>query len=366
VAISTTQPKQLTQPIVGGGTAMKSLFWPVLPFLLSMSIGQHTNAQTCSSQSVIVTVLNESRVPILDLQASNFRAASRRQTLTVGSASFRQYLGARTYVLLNTSANMAGIGSEGINKWRIARSAALEFISTAPPQARISLLTYSSTIGKEFDSSGRRQPMLDWLNSPESDKTSSLKGRSALYWILGQVELAMGPAQTGDAIYIITDGSDFTVSSIARRVSAEMESRRVRLFALILNDGFRPAALTDAEGDYLVSSIHPVTGSTELSNLVRASGGYASVWLPGGRAAQSWLHESFDYDRDAIQNIRSITRLFTISIDNFYLLTVNSAKGFASPEAWKLGVVDSDGKNRNNVTLAYPEKLQGCSDPSAR
>jgi len=260
---------------------------------------------------------------------------------------------------------MHGVGAEGINKWKIARTSALEFISAAPPQARISLSTFSSSVGRAFKSEGGRQAMEDWLNSAELAGTSSLKGKAAIYRALSETIQDMGAIQPGDSIYIVTDGYDYTQASEASRAASELQSNGIRLFAFLLNDlvnasnGLPPTGglpVNPSGGGVQPPPIIP----QQLADVVRASGGMGLIWYPGGRRSNSWSIQGYDYDDTTQEAIRTAARTIAQAITTFYILTVSPPAGSHGLGDWKLEIVDTQGKKRKDVILAYPSKLSGC------
>jgi hypothetical protein len=314
------------------------------------AVAQNGKAQACPPQYVIVDALDAKGIPITDLAAENFKALHRGQALNIVSASFRQDPSTRTIVLLDTSTTMGGFGAQGINKWRIAWSAASEFISTAPPQASVSLFTFSEAIGHMFKNSDGRQAMKDWLNSREAMGTTFLKGTKALYRTLPDVLKEMTPPLPGDAIYLVTDGREFTDGATVARAAGELQSRGVRLFGFVLDD---------------VTQAMPRAGlgAGEVSDLIQDSGGLGVTWSPGGRLniGTTFSPKSFEYDDTTLRGIRATDYRIEAAITNFYVLGVVPSASASAAEDWKLEVVDGQGKKRNDVFLAYPGKLQGCA-----
>jgi hypothetical protein len=321
------------------------------------------NSQVCQADSVIVTALDAHGAPIPNLTAASFRAVYKGQPLNILSASFRQDPTVRIVVLLDTSMSMAGVGAQGFEKWRIAHLAASEFIAATPPGARISLFTLSGKSSHAFQSAGGKQPIEDWLNSKEMLGTSSLKGRTALYRALWQTLKGLEPTQPGDAIYVVTDGHDFVNGGSVSRVAAELQSSGVRLYTFLLNDLVGSDVHTSMEG-VVTSAARPRLGPGELTDLVQGSGGLGFTWYPGDRSKTNLYQmttTSFEYDANTLPAIRARTHAIERAIDNFYILGVSPPQRSAVAEAWKLEVVDADGKKRKDVTLAYPGKLMDCS-----
>lgn len=160
---------------------MHTLFSLLLPFALSSAVA----GQSCPPHAVIVDVLDAHGLPIPNLTSANFIASHKDQPLSISSASFRTDPSVRTAVLLSDIAPP-----------KIAKSAALEFISTAPPQAPISMFTFFTTIEQRFNSSEGRKPTGDWLNANQTSSPSR-KGSSDLTRSLLMIVKAMEKSVVG-------------------------------------------------------------------------------------------------------------------------------------------------------------------------
>jgi len=342
-----------------------------LLLLLVLSSAAVVNAQSCPPRPVIVDVLDAHGSPITNLTSANFIASHKDQPLSILSANFRTDPRVRTVVLLGDGAPA-----------RIAKSEALEFITTAPPQALISMFTFSTTVEQKFNSSGGRKPMEDWLNTNQTPSPSH-KGASDLTQTLLTIVKAMEPARVGDAIYVITGNLDQLfaatgskeVPALTPTLASELQSSGVRLFALVLEVA-RPGAWNDVfvvvpldgvpragwsavlPDDNVITIPHTPMGPAKLADIIRGSGGLALNWYPSEKSRS--FRSSFDYDPTTQAAIRESSRAFQGAINNFYVLTVAPPEQSSAPEDWKLEVVDSRGKKLKDVTLAYPGKLLGC------
>ncbi len=266
----------------------------VLVLLAAFAVAGVGNSQECLSRNIIVSATDARGIPITTLTAADFKASSRGHPLNISFAGFRHDPTVRTVLLLDMDESMHGVGSKGINKWKTARSAAFDFISLAPTQARISLSTFSSAPGRSFKSEEGRQPMQDWLNSAELAGTSTLKGKAEIYRTLSETARNMGAIQPGDSIFIVTDGYDYTKSSEALRAASELQSSGIRLFAFLLDDlvnaNDRLPPTSGLVVDYNRSVPPPPILPQQLADVVRASGGLGLTWYPGGRRGEQWLH----------------------------------------------------------------------------
>lgn len=312
------------------------------------------HAQSCPPRPVIVGVLDAKGSPITKLTIENFKASHKGQPLSISSVSSRAEPSVRTVVLLSEKAS-----------GKIAQSAALEFISTAPPQALVSMFTFSATIERKFNSSGGRKPMEDWLNADRTDV--SRKGLSNLSQSLLMIVKAMEPAHVGDAIYVITSNADRLFfenltkeeSATVAQLETELNSSGVRVFTLILEA--IPSLRWDVilPDDNRITTPHSPTGTAAFAELIRVSGGLGLDWYPGSKSVS--FGPSFDYDNAMRAAIRESARGFQAVIDNFYVVTVTPPERSSVPEEWKLEAVDSQGKKLKGATLAYPSKIPGCS-----
>lgn len=315
-------------------------------------------AQSCPPRPVIVTVLDAHGLPISDLGPSNFKASSRGKAMNVLFSNFTNAPRTRSVVLLDTGASMGGRGAQGINKWKIARSAALEFLEAAPAQADVSLVTFSDKIEQTFKASDGRQPMEDWLKSAESLRASTLKGKAALHRTIIDATKTMERVHPGDAIYVITDGRNDKKFSMASSVAEELQSHGVRLFSFVLND-LRGLDLYGVdEGEHTVPAHNP--GPQELDDIVRNSGGLGYAMYPGGERIGQSYGSVYDYDDHSVTITRVAANQIEIAISNFYILSVALPEDARGLEAWQLEVVDGQGKKRKDLTPAYPSRLPGC------
>ena len=175
----------------------------------------------------------------------------------------------------------------------------------------------------------------------------------------------MGAIRPGDSIFIVTDGYDYTKSSEATRAASELQSNGIRLFAFLLNDlvnaNDRLPPTAGLVVDYNRSVPPPPILPQQLADVVRTSGGMGLTWYPGGSRGESSSIQGYDYDSATQQAIRTAARAIAQAITTFYILTVGPPTGARGLEDWKLEVVDGRGKQRKDVTLAYPSKISVCN-----
>lgn len=336
-------------------------FLRLLPFFLMLST--FLSAQTtdnCEQRNVIVNALDARGMPITNLGVDNFRGRYRGRPVKILSSGRREDPNGRIFVLFDTSASMAGAVDS--SKWKIARVAALDFVSSAPPQARISFMTFAAAVGQRFDADGGRQPIQDWLNSAGAALPKS-GGKTVLYAVIMEALGKLRPSHPGDAIYVITDGGENASEIVRSRVEHELLSAGVRLFGFLLDDAESPEErdrerdffdLTRRSGGYLAGlSIESVGGGYSLR---RGTAGLDTLWT-GQRHKR---------DEETASRVLSSTHVIEAAISGFYVLSVGVPNASIAGGDWKLEVVDAKGHKQKDINLSYPRRLPGCAVEAVR
>src|SRR5258708_18027987 len=134
--------------------------------LISSVVVDAETADDCGERRAIVNVLDAHGLPIKNLTKDDFKASDRGKPLNIVWSQHRDDPGVRITVLLDVSSSMNGSGDGVSNKWRIARTAALEFVSSAATQARVSLMPFASGAGQKFQTLSDRHSIETLLNRP--------------------------------------------------------------------------------------------------------------------------------------------------------------------------------------------------------
>ena len=320
---------------------LNSLLLLLISFPLASSQVQTTTE--CKERTVLVNALDAHGVPIENLVGHDFKVSYHGRPVPVVWSQHRKYPGGRIVVLLDTSGSMKGDFEGGSAKWKIAHTAAIEFISSANSQAQVSLMGFASEINTRFDSFGGRQPIEDWLNRPAMREGKEVKGRTALYQTILETLKNLGPTNPGDAIYVITDGGDNAHKETISQVERSLQG--VRLFAFLLN-----SPLTEEEK----------SGTKDLYELTLKSGGFLVSISPGVGGYGLGDH--------TIASIRTSTRMLQAQMASFYVLGIQPPDNISKADHWKVDVVDIRGRSRKDITVAYPQTLapSGCIAQSAQ
>ena len=330
---------------------------PKLLVLVSVLVGMvHAQSlQDCEQQSAIVNVIDAHGAQVKNLDSINFRARERGRPVNVLFAGRRSDPGARVTVLLDVSASMAA--TKDSSKWTLARSAASDFVNSAPPQAPISLMAFGAIVSKSFDAAEGRMAILKWLGS--GDALPKPDAKTALYSAILEAVKKLEPTRPGDAIYIITDGGENASGVTRAAVERELLDRGVRLFVFLLNDLYPGSVEGEGAGELysLAEASGGLTFTRHLHNPGLGSAG--SGWAGSGFASSEFRGRAF-YDPEPQRVIHATTQWAQMAIASFYILTI-AARNDAPQEDWKLEAVDLQGKKRKDLTLIYPRKLAGCT-----
>ena len=260
---------------------------------------------------------------------------------------------------------MKGNLEDGTAKWKIARSAALDFVSSTPPQTSVSVTAFSTSVDQRFDAS-ERQSVKNWLDSIDVREGKVLQGQTNLSDSIRAAVKAFGQSQPGDAVYVITDGTEKVSAEKIRQLETLLENSRVRLFAFVINtlekredrwDAADLYELTRKSGGFLVSINPPtlrVVGLPLDTNPLRSSVGMPSpaTGLVSG------------YKERALESVQASTHMLQTQISSYYVLSIQFPKSSTRLEDWKLEVVGADGLKRKDVNVAYPNRLaaESCAD----
>jgi len=324
---------------------------PVMLALLLIASGS-VHAQTvdeCGVRRAIVNVLDAHGMPVPYFTKNDFKASARGKLVNIAWSQHRYDPRVRTTVLLDVSGSMNGSGEGVSNKWKIARAAALEFVSLASTQERVSLMPFASGGGRTFQTLNDRHSVETWLNSPAVREAREVKGITPLYDAIRTALKNLEPAEPGDAIYVITDGGDNASKARMSELERSLENSGVRLFAFLLN-----SPMTEEER----STTH------DLYELTHRSGGFL---VSVGRQSSFDPLASFDFGEHMSQVIQDSSWMLQAQISSYYAMGLQFPDGRGALEPWKLDIVDRQGRKRKDIAMAYPHEVARavCASQSA-
>ena len=208
-------------------------------------------------------------------------------------------------------------------------------------------MTFADSIKEKFSAAGGREAIQKWLKSPEANKSTNLKGKTALFDTIRAALNELQPAQTGDAIFVITDGGENNSAEKASLIERELHSSATRLFVFMLND-----AMTSEEQ----------LGAVTLYDLARRSGGSVLNFSPQSFETK-FPHREYEYDDKIGAHVRAGTDIIGTEIGSYYVLAIRGQVSIPKPEPWKLELLDAKGHKRKNVNVTYPSHLPRCVPP---
>jgi von Willebrand factor type A domain len=317
------------------------MFKSLAYFLVLCAVLRAQDGVDCKQRTLIVNAIDYHGLPVQELTTENLRATYNSRQLKILSLAHKEETHGRVVVLLDTSGSMNGTFPEDPDKWKIAKAAVSEFLSSAPKETGVSFMTFAADIGKTSDSSLGRQAVLDWLQSNVGREGKDLKGRTALYEAILTAKKSLEPVRQGDAIYVVTDGGENASRDKSSMVERILEDSGLRLFVFILTG---PHLFPPEEG----------LGPRELLDLTRNTGGSFVSVHPNAL-------NTITYNDQVASGVRTYTQVIEAEISNYYVLIVQLPNGLNKPEPWKIEVVDTQGHTRKNVTVTYPHKLAICA-----
>lgn len=311
-------------------------------FLVAVISAAAQELPACNTPTIIASVVDPHGMPIVGLTAYNFRLSHRGDSGTVMSSEFRAESSVRVVILLDRSGSM--FGRPFSNKQKVANAVASEFVSLAPEQMQVSLLSFASSIDERLQAANGRKPIQQWLASspPSSQKRKDVQ--TAMYDAMFETLHEFGPAHPGDSIYVITDGGDNRSKAKFSQLEHALLRSGVRLYVFLLTD------LTSMQGDQ--------AGTFNLEGLARRSGGLLDGMQASGLMPVT--ADRFVYNDEVVRAIQNTTRQTLNQMSAFYVLSVLEEKPSVRPKDWNLEVVDSDGHKRKDIGLAYSDSPESC------
>src|SRR5260370_1047667 len=294
--------------------------------LLTGAICSPAQVGTLCPSVIIVNVLDQNGRPVSDLAKTGFRVRIDRRPVDVRDAEYR-IIPRRMVVIVDLSGSMVG-GSRSFE-----RAAAEEFMSSAPSQIPIALVSFS---GKEIESMGfdhlRNQTATELRRVMETPGGS--KGRTAIYDAIMAGIRILQPSQFGDSIYLITDGGDNSSSVTGSEVREALLKNEVRLFPFLVENGYFEE--------------EKVAGYRAISDLASDSGGYMFTADVAKRHPEK---DEFNAQTAFLVNI----------VSGFYTLRVDRNAESGQPSRLVVESLNDRGKPRKDLRLNFPQSLHTTS-----
>jgi von Willebrand factor type A domain len=319
----------------------------ILPAFFCPGFAQQVPDSSKAKRSIVVNVLDVHGNAVIDLAKENFRSRLNGKPVEVLDARY-SIARRRIVILLDISGSMTG-GA----KWRIAREAVDDLLTAAPIDAPMAMLTFASNIHDSFDFFNGRSVIANWLSKgPGQQPHLKVAARTALFDAILAALKFLGPAQSGDTVYVITDGGDNASQATLVQTKEALLNSGVQLFAFLFD---LPLPAPDDD---------PVTVTQEqeervsFRNMVDDSGG--SVFsIAGRRLNRASADYEYTYDEENRMKLNFYTKEFNVQVNGFWTLDI--AEPSSSKESrMSVEIVDHKGKTRKDVRVTYSRMLSAA------
>jgi hypothetical protein len=275
-------------------------------------------ADSCQQRSVVVNPRKEGKL-VTGLQTSSFHGSLRGQSVKVLAARANTQP-PRVVLLLDLSGSI----NRSNHKLDRAQFLAEDFMATSLIP-RIALVLFSdrilATVGFDHPPKAIQQRLANLKDG---------QGRTALFDSLMYSAGLFQTPESGDAIYVITDGVDSQDGPHEKDVKQELLSKGIRLLCFVVSTAQLP----------LITEIERQNGYLGLQRLAEATGG-------------SVLNAEYDpYENGRMELGVSLQRGYD-KMMSFYTLEVELPFKLDKEQLWDLQIVDEHGKRRKDIETTY-------------
>lgn len=218
------------------------------------------------------------------------------------------------------------------------------FVNAAPAQAPLALVTFSDRVKERLDFSAPKEVLQQKLLTISQEPPSTPGGRTALMDTLTEATAMFGTPQSGDMIFLISDGGDNLSHARFSSVKKLLLERGMRLFSFIpFNQEFPTEEVRIGPG--------------ALTDLTNDTGGRSMTFERLSRSG-------WDNSPDALARDNEMGKYMYVLAASSYDLKIELDREIKSPIALKLRMVGADGKELRNLQLLYPRELMPCTQPN--
>lgn len=315
-------------------------FLAALPFLL------HAQDSPCMRQTIVANVTDWSGLPVLGLEASNFRGKFRGRPVKIHSAT-RASEPQRVVIVLDRSGSMNEEGT-----WNSVREIVVDAVCSLGRSHWVGYISFSEVVDHRVPLTRQSQEILRTIDEAQNATAplSMPKGKTALFDSLGTALKMLEPTQPGDSIFVLTDGGDNVSRTKPYALERDLARAGVRLFVFATP---RSTILRWASPRGEIESLRA------LEQIALAS---------GGKALSPAMHHISDkgYWRSEKQRralFYSLKCLYR-EVAEYYEIDVELGLPVDKPREWQLEALDTDGKKMKNVDCIYQRVLMPCAAPS--
>lgn len=317
-----------------------------LLFVLVATLCGSIQAQqdACRYRTIAVNVLSEDVHLVEGLSTPNFRGKVHGHPVEIESVN-RDADPRRIVIVLDASGSMGEF-------WKLEVSAAEGLIS-ADRCSSFALVIFAGRIEHRIDFAQSREKLSALLAGIEWPSKDNPGGGTALRDGLAAALDLLLPAQSGDAIYLVSDVHDNASKVSNSQLKEVVANSGARLFALI------PVESTALRG----RTAEEAEGPEWLTGFVRATGGDFTIFRLGIDSPAVYNlkpNVAVPIGRTGQQVMSLATEGFDKEITDFYRLTLKLPEPLDKPRELDLDVVDANRKKNNRWLIVYPHRLAAC------
>jgi hypothetical protein len=317
-----------------------------LIFVVPAAHALPAQTDSCLDRTIPVNVMTEQGQPVPGLSAANFTASVHGKPVQVKSANY-DTSPRRIVIAVDVSGTMlsSSAGPPGGRTLNIGLLVARNLINAAPPDEQFALLAFSDRVEDKVGFDAGKTTVLMKLEKLRDLTPEEAKGhRTAIWDSLGEGLSMITPTNSGDAVYVITDGGDNASKRTASELRQMFLSSGTRLFGLYIVDP------VPAKGRAPELDLHAIV------DLANATGGEPNRFDFGHLLRGDFVNVS----PDSRQSFRLGSEGLLSYINGFYRLDVRLPEALDKPGNWKIEVLDESGRRAKRLQVIYPRQLAPC------
>ena len=297
---------------------------------------------TCRTRTVPVTAFNSDGNSAPQFSSANLVASYDEKAVRVTSVAVEQQP-RQIILLLDLSGSML-TGADPA--WKVPLEVGRDLLGNMPPDVDIGLAVFSGHMIPLARPTRDRQSLLAQLQALRVGPRlleQKMSSGTALWDSLIETAGLLQPPQPGDVIYVVTDGADNLSRADSAAAAQALASRGIRLFCFgIIN------------GEWMkLRNSEQVTGATELTRVMEATGGWGIAATPAEWESFQRLKQPPQFERDMNNQFRQLKTFYRVNLELPEPLTV--------PQDWRLLVTGLDDSRLSKLQLIYPHRLMPCS-----
>jgi hypothetical protein len=314
---------------------------PVLKFLVILLFCIPTTCagqDDCLRRKVPLTVVDPRGRTIQDLTAADFQAKYRGKPIQIVSL-VPDNRPRRIVLLLDASASMG-------QTWNVARLVAEDILDSQLPNTSFVFLVFSNRVIDQvgFDQGTEAiRRLLQGMGEDLRRSTTLIRGHTAIYDSILTALRMLGPADSADSLYLISDGGENASHASSKEVLRALISSGVRLHFIFLDKSFRYRPTPEE-----------LYGPRDIGDLVKGTGGLSveSGYLIANSSQSS-------QEQKAMLST-NLARMYA-RILHSWRIEILLPEGDDKLREWELQFSSEKKHEFKDAKLIFPHQLASCS-----